>query len=160
MDKLIAVWIPVLSLAVAAIAVFVGPLLSMYVAFRQRLATLEVDNKQILGPMRQAWINTLRELVAELTSSALHYYNAGFEDRTEEEYRRLTLLEHKLILMLNAQETDHQQLEGLVRQLINNLERGKEAEAEFSDLFRSVTDLARQIFKREWNVVKGKIPSD
>jgi hypothetical protein len=30
--------------------------------------------------MRQAWINALRDLLAELTSSALHYHVAGFEE--------------------------------------------------------------------------------
>jgi hypothetical protein len=57
--------------------------------------------------MRQAWINTLRDFVAELTSSALHYHVAGFEERTDEEYRRLTLLEYKVAMMLNPMEEDH-----------------------------------------------------
>src|SRR5215203_1822712 len=34
----------------------------------RRLAT-----QQMLGPMRQAWIDTLRQKVAELLSSTLHY---------------------------------------------------------------------------------------
>ena len=33
--------------------------------------------------MRQEWINDLRELVAELTSSALHYFTAGHESEFE-----------------------------------------------------------------------------
>src|SRR5216683_8062210 len=98
MDKLI----PVLSLVVAALAVFVGPFISLRVARRQVMASLEVANKQITAPMRQAWINSLRDLLAELTSSAQHYYVAGFEDRTDQEYQRLTLLEQKVRLMLNA----------------------------------------------------------
>ncbi len=61
--------IPVLSLIVAALAVFVGPLISWLVAKRQLASSLEVANKQIIAPMRQAWINDLRDLLAELTSS-------------------------------------------------------------------------------------------
>lgn len=78
--------IPILSLAVAVLAVFVGPLLSQRVARRQVVSSLEVANKQIIAPMRQVWINNLRNLLAELASSALHYYVAGYEDRTDEEY--------------------------------------------------------------------------
>ena len=81
MDKTI----PVLSLVVAALAVFVGPLISWLVAKHQVASSLEVANKQIIAPMRQAWINSLRDLLAELTSSALHYHVAGFEERTDDE---------------------------------------------------------------------------
>ena len=164
MDKLI----PVLSLVVAALAVFVGPLVSWLVTKRQLTssglladkqirASLSVANKQIIAPMRQAWINTLRDLLAELTSTALHYHVAGFEERTDEEYRRLTLLEHKVAMMLNPIEDDHRQLEHLIRQLISALGRGREAEEGFPGLHQAVVTLARQIFKREWNVVKERL---
>lgn len=74
--------IPILSLVVAALAVFVSPLVSWLVARRQFKNTLEltqrqinsslaVANKQIIAPMRQKWINDLRDLVAELTSDSL-----------------------------------------------------------------------------------------
>lgn len=160
--------IPVLSLVVAGLAVFVGPLVSWFVtkrqlassgilADRQIRASLSVANKQIIAPMRQAWINTLRDLLAELSSSALHYHVAGFEERTDDEYRRLTLLEHKVAMMLNPIEDDHKQLEQLIRKLISTLERGREAEQGFPDLHQAVVTLSRQIFKREWNVVKERI---
>jgi hypothetical protein len=145
MDKMI----PVRSLVVAALAVFVGPFVSWFVtkrqltssgvlADRQLHASLSVGNKQIIAPMRQAWINTLRDLLAELTSSALHYHVAGFEERTDEEYRRLTLLEQKVAMMLNPIEDDHKQLEQLIRKLISALERGREAQEGFPDLHQAV----------------------
>jgi len=61
--------IPILSLVVAALAVFVGPLVSWFVAKRQVGSSLALTdkqiraslgaatNKQIIAPMRQAWIN-------------------------------------------------------------------------------------------------------
>jgi len=149
--------IPVLSLVVAALAVFVGPLISWLITKRQLASSLEVANKQIIAPMRQAWINNLRDLVAELTSSALHYHVAGFEERTDEEYRRLTLLEYKVALMLNPLEDDHKRLEQLIRKMISALERGREGEAEFVEVHPAVKDLSRQIFKREWNRVRDRI---
>ena len=149
--------IPLMSLVVAALAVLVGPLISWRIARRQLASSLEVANKQIIAPMRQAWINNLRDLLAELTSSALHYHVAGFEERTDEEYRRLTLLEHKIALMLNPLEEDHKRLEQLIRLMISGLERGREGAAEFPNLHPAVMDLSRQIFKREWNRVRDRI---
>ena len=60
---------------------------SFALARDQMRTSLETANKQITAPMRQAWINKLRELLAELISSAEHYYVVGF-DRTEEGDRR------------------------------------------------------------------------
>lgn len=87
--------IPVLSLLVAALAVFVGPLVSWAMTRRQLEASQRIASRQLVGPMRQAWINDLRAKLAELLSSALHYFVAGFEDRTDKEYRRLTQLEQR-----------------------------------------------------------------
>lgn len=154
MDKLI----PILSLVVAGIAVFVGPLISLRIARRQVMSSFEVANKQIIAPMRQAWINDLRDLIAELTSSALYYYVAGFEDRNDKEYQRLTHLEHKIQLMLNPKEEDHKKLEQLIRQMIASIERGKEGgNNDFIATHPAVMEMSRQVFKREWNRVKAHI---
>jgi uncharacterized protein YneF (UPF0154 family) len=67
--------IPILSLAVAALAVFVGPFITLRISRRQFELSRRIADKQIVAPMRQAWINNLREKVAELSSSALHYWN-------------------------------------------------------------------------------------
>src|SRR5713226_4363110 len=149
--------IPVLSLVVALIAVFVGPLISWWIAKRQVQSSLAIANKQIIAPMRQAWINNLRDVLADLTSSALHYYVAGFEDRTDEEYRHLTLMEHKVQLMLNVRETDHKQLEELIRKMIEALSRGKDGDQDFTRMHPAIMELSRQILKREWDRVKDNI---
>ena len=102
--------IPVLSLVVAALAVFFGPMLSLHVARRQVTSSLEVANKQITAPMRQAWINSLRDLLAELTSVGIV---AVPEDQTHAATRldRMTHLQYKILLMLNPKEQDHLKLE-------------------------------------------------
>lgn len=158
----------VLSLIVAAIAVFFGPVISWMIAKRQinissELAKVQIGsslltaNKQIIAPMRQAWINNLRDLVAELSSSSLHYYVSGYEDRTDQEYQRMTLLEAKIKMMLNPDEKDHQRLEELIRNLISSLERGTKNADNFPDCHTQVVSLSRVIFKREWNRVKEPI---
>ena len=149
--------VTILSLSIAALAVFVGPFVTWIVAKRQSQLSLAIANKQIIAPMRQAWINNLRDLVAELSSSTLHYWQAGYEHRTDEEYQRLTLLQHKVLMMLNPNEDDHRRLEELIRNLIMSLESGREGEDGFVKAHPAVTDLSRQIFKREWNRVRDEI---
>lgn len=93
--------VSILSLIVAVAAVIVGPMISLRIANRQIRSSLRIANKQIVAPMRQSWIASLRDLIAELTSTAMLYYLAGFEERTEDEYRRLIRLEYQVQLMLN-----------------------------------------------------------
>lgn len=146
-------YIPLISLVVAALAVFVGPMISLRVAERQTKSSLEVANKQITAPMRQAWINNLRDLLAELTSSALDYFNSGKDEMSDEAYRWLTLLEHKVQLMLNPDEEDHKLLE----QLIGKLLKAIDSHVKGQDDCMAVIDLSRKVLKREWDRVKEPI---
>ena len=146
--------VAILSLIVAALAVVVGPTVSFIIARRQLRASLEASNKQITAPMRQAWINKLRELLAELTSSALHYYVAGFEDRTDKEYQRVTLLQAQIQLMLNSSEDDHRRLEALIERMVNEIQYEKAKKDEFPSVHTEVIALSRTILKREWDRVK------
>jgi len=161
-------FIPILSLLVALLAVFVGPAISLRIAKQQLRASsdlannqirsaLEASSKQITAPMRQAWINSLRDLLAELTSSALHYYVAGFEERTDKEYQRLTFLQSKVGLMLNPNEEDHQRLEELVGKMINSIQYERGKPDEFPESHVQVTALSRTVLKREWHVIKEPI---
>jgi hypothetical protein len=157
--------IPTLSLIVAALAVFVGPIISWAIARRQlrasaQLAVAQIEaamltsHQQTIAPMRQAWINSLRDLLAELVSSALHYYVSGYEDRTDAEYRHVTLLEAKVQLMLNTNEEDHRKLENMIRRMVAAIQYRKGEPDKFPDLHTEVLALSRTILKREWDRVK------
>jgi hypothetical protein len=161
--------IPILSLIVAALAVFFGPLISWRITKRQiesstEIARLQIEssaavaNKQIIAPMRQAWINHLRESVAELTSATLHYFNAGHDFEGYKNFQRLTFLESMIQLMLNPNEEDHQKLEWMIDEMMKALQRGDEQGREhFKATHPEVTKLTRQVLKREWNRVKDRI---
>lgn len=162
--------ISILSLVVAALAVFVGPVLGWLVAKQQLRsaadlsasqvrASLDAANKQIVAPMRQAWINSLRDLLAELSANSLHYYLSGYEDRTEDEYRRIGILEERIRLMLNPREEDHVRLEKLVRKLVVGIQSAAPSQDEFVSTHQELTALSRTILKREWNRVKDPIPA-
>ncbi|MCY4584462.1 MAG: hypothetical protein OXB98_00335 [Bryobacterales bacterium] len=155
--------IATLSLIATTLAVFIGPMVSWRIATRQittssalardqMRASSEASSKQITAPMRQAWINNLRDLLAELTSSSLHYYVSGYEDRSDEDYQRVTLLVDKIQFMLNPNENDHQRLEVLIKKMVSSIENRKPDV--FPEIHTEVINLARSILKREWDRVK------
>ena len=119
-------WIPILSLLVALVSVFFGPWISARVAKRS-----------MLGPMRQKWIKDLRHLLSEISGSCLHYWQAGFEDRAEEGYKRIIDLTHQVIFHLNPKEDEHNKLIDVIRRLEGSLAKGKEADEEFFCLRRT-----------------------
>jgi len=147
-------FVTILSLVVAALAVFVGPLVSWAIARRQLEGSQRIASRQLVGPMRQAWIVELRRKLAELLSSALHYFVAGFEDRTDQEYRRLTELEQEVVLMVNSHEQDHEALIATVRKMVSALDGGKELDKQFIDAHHETVAIAQRILKAEWNRVK------
>lgn len=104
--------------------------------------------------MRQAWINDLRSRLAELSATTLHYFVAGYEERADSEYRRVTQVEQEIVLMLNPAEEDHRALEQTIRQLVSSLETGKAADSAFIASHERVRELGRTILKAEWTRVK------
>lgn len=152
-------YIPIFSLIIAALAVFIGPLISSRIAKHQIESSAAVANKQIVAPMRQAWINDLRDLIAELTASALHYFTAGHEFQGYKNFQRLTFLEGKIQLMLNPDEEDHRRLESMIRVMLEALQQvGQGTERQkFINTHPEVIALSRRVLKREWNRVKDRI---
>ena len=159
--SLASILIPVLSLVVAALAVFFGPLITLRISRKQFELSRRIADKQIVAPMRQAWIEKLREKIAELTSSALHYWNkdwSSIPDATkDEEQKRLTRLEHEITLLINPSEAEHKELLVAIRQAMVALDRGLNWGDEFAVALQKVIDLGQKIFKTEWNRIKAEI---
>ena len=79
-DPTLAFWLPICSLIIAALAIVVAPSVSWRVARRQTETSLAVAQKQVIAPMRQKWIDLLRDRVAEIISTAHWFYVAGADD--------------------------------------------------------------------------------
>lgn len=162
-------WLPLGSLVVAALAVFVGPWISARATTRQVKANLLAANKQIVGPMRQAWINSLREKVAEVLSTSWWYYVSGEDpsgpdrdglagSRVE---RRLRFVVQEIELMLNLLESDHVELLSALNATVDACHSNGEprsSTAVFPDHHRTASDLCRRVLKREWNRVNAELP--
>ncbi|MFZ4857453.1 MAG: hypothetical protein ACOYL3_13750 [Desulfuromonadaceae bacterium] len=156
--------IPVFSAITALLAVFFGP-----------MVTLKVAKKTIISPMRQAWINSLRDLIACFLAiserSEFKYYKSTEADETKKKerqkiYERLVHLESKISLMINSQENDHIRLLSEIKAMkvwtydeessfeeMNMLTSGELTN--FDKKHQAITKISRTILKKEWEVVKN-----
>jgi hypothetical protein len=151
-----------MSLIVAILAVFVGPLITLKMSERQIELSRRIASKQIVAPMRQAWINNFREKLAEFISSANHYWNVrqviiGRVELKDEEQRRLIQIEYEIELLVHPEETDHSELVKTLKQIPWFLEREIDDLGELNTLLKNATLLGQKIFKTEWNRIKGDI---
>lgn len=147
-----------LSLCIATLAVIFGPLISIFITKRTLKLNRNIASKGLISPIRQQWINELRNTIIELTAKSSHYAVAGIEDREDKEYYRITELEHKIMLLINPNEEDHSRLLLLVREMKRNLSGiGIEAETIFWERHQEVINLSQVILKREWERVKNDI---
>ena len=117
-DLVLISWLPIASLIVAGLAVFFGPLITWRIAERQMKTSLVIARKQIIAPIRQQWINPLRDHVAEIISIAAGFYRTNFvaEDpikrnaQKHDNTLRLVLLIQQVELMLNPNAILHNEL--------------------------------------------------
>ena len=151
--------IALISVISTLFVVFLGSFVSWNIAKRKIDSILKATDKQIIAPMRQDWINNLRDLIAELLAKTLYYFGDGFEDRSDAEYLRLSELEIKISLMLNVKEKDHKRLRDYIRKLSSSLGSGREGDSIFVDLHPKMEKLAQKILKKEWNRVRKEIRS-
>jgi hypothetical protein len=150
------------SACTALVASIVGPLVTLTVAKRQINANLVSSN-------RQKWIETLRDMLAELISLlvAVVVVKSGFKgdwndglaaieaDRSLlDKLERIVLVQWKIRLLINPNETDHQELYRAIETAFAHAKSRQSQEAEISADIESITRLAHGILKREWERVK------
>jgi len=163
-------WLPILSLCVALLAVFVGPFISYIVSKHQSETSLHVANKQIIAPMRQAWIELLRNRVAEILSASLWYYVSGQDENiisgeNDEENniesqkleRKLLFITSQIELMLNPNEDDHIELLKSLKKAQQVMWPYSKSSSEFPEHHKKTTELCQKVLKREWERVKNEI---
>ena len=160
-------FVPVVSLIVALVSVIVGPLVSLKIAKSQIESSERLTNRQIISPIRQMWIDNLRQKMVYVLETSLRYYVSGcFEDiempDTEEETellqkkmeRKLSFLCTEIELMLNPDEEEHI---SLLKQLNDcwHSSMDREKVVEYPDIHKSTSALCKSVLKREWERVKS-----
>lgn len=155
------------SLVVAALAVILGPYVSWRIAKQQSAITVGVARRQLVAPIRQEWIQSLRQKVAEILSMAHWYYvagesKAGTRDGTGDERgmfeveRELMFLHRQVELMLNPTELNHQELVSSLQEVAScALGQGKRW-SEFPTRIEKATTLCQKVLQREWERVKSE----
>lgn len=159
MDPLV---VSLVSACTALVASIAGPLATLRVSRRQFSAT-------VLSTTRQKWIDTLRDLLADLMSqlaglSVLKGRWAGAWDRGQgllqadpsllAKVERVVLVRWKIRLMLNVNEADHLQLDHLIGTAVQRLRDAAPGEMDADADIEAISQQARGILKREWERVK------
>lgn len=151
----------------AALAVFIGPWISARATERQIRAGLLAANKQIVAPMRQAWINSLREKVADVLSTAWWYYISGEDPSGPDKdglagsrvEKRLRFVIQEIELMLNLAEPGHVELLELLNKTVDSCYGESGSVADFPDYHRDCSGTCRRVLKKEWNRVREDLSS-
>lgn len=146
--------IPVLSLLIALLAVLVSPIVSWFVAKRSVESSERVSARQLIAPMREAWLDHLRSLMADFSAATLHYFVAGFEERTDDEYFRMTRVQEEIRLMLGPNNDLHVALEQAMYDTLRTLEAGRKAQAAFEASHTRFGSCARGILKEVWDDIE------
>ncbi|MDO6611265.1 hypothetical protein Q4601_18885 [Shewanella sp. 1_MG-2023] len=140
------------ALAIAFLALFVSPLVNA-----------RISKRQVIAPMRQAWINALRDKIAEFVSivaiDRFHISPTESESKTNGSvahkedllrYERLVLLYSSIELHINANEKDHQNLVALLSEIVRNYHDNIDTR----HLVEQLSTLTQKILSDEWKATK------
>jgi hypothetical protein len=155
------VLIGVISACTALVASVVGPVVTLVVAKRQ-------INANVLSANRQRWIDTLRDMLAEVVSLLASGWiiTSRWQSRADmtavaadaallQKLERVVLVQWKIRLLLNPAEGDHQALYQAIETATARLQSDA---PDVSERLRAdvetIARLAQAILKREWERVK------
>lgn len=126
--------------------------------------TFLIAKRQILNTgvtqFRQQWIDNLRESISIFIAKAemISMLDLDDDDGYLEHFKELSQTHHKIELMLNPEEDDHNKIiEKLdeIRELIHDEEIGEdELEEKLDNVIVELLEVSKRTLKREWNVVK------
>jgi hypothetical protein len=159
MDPLV---LSLVSACTALVASILGPIVTLSVARRQ-------FNANVLSANRQKWIETLRDMLAELIAlvAIASVLKATWREKWDkglgplgsntellEKLERLVLVQAKIRLLTNPLEPDHQELYRAIETALLRFKSEQLHEAETDADVETITRLAQAILKREWQRVK------
>ncbi len=116
----------------------------------------------MLGPMRQAWINSLRDTVSEFIASVyVGHLETGVLSRDDQvreaataarhaHFQKTVQLKEKIALLSNYKEREHQELVRLVNGAFAAYETGRDTDV----ALKALREWTQQVLKTEWDVVK------
>lgn len=156
------------SLLIALIAVFLGPIISYFTAKRTMKSQADLIKEQItsqiiiaerdikskvLSNNRQEWINKLRDNLSEFMSLILVVRKTQQLNSSEliSYYNKLFTTRFRIKLSLNPNENDHCELDALLKAAMEKTTSYSEL---YEDIGDKILELSQSILKREWERVK------
>lgn len=154
--------ISLISACTALVASIVAPFVTLSVAKRQFNAT-------VLSANRQKWIESLRDLLAELISLfvAALVVKIDWKDKWDKgmgplkadpnllpKLERIVLVQWKIRLLINPAEADHEKLYRAITSAFKRLQAEDVLDADTEADIEKIATLAQAILKREWVRVK------
>ena len=146
----------VVASIIAAVTALVAVVASPILAAR-------TGKNQMIGPMRQAWINDLRDnlslYISRLSINRWHGAPSGQESSVEYErkeaedilrIKEAVRLREKLLLLLNPGEQEHIDLAKLIELAYVSYEKAEDT----SEVLIDLRKFSQQVLKKEWDVVK------
>lgn len=156
------------SAVTALVAVFVGPLVSIYVARKQIKVSADIAKNQInasvVSSNRQVWINRLRDEVAALVGlihhlPSAHANNSILNEEAIAQYGKFVEKFQLVKLLINPKEDDHQKLICLIenarKDVINAINSNQANASKFDEHGEKIVEQAQIVLKREWERVKN-----
>ena len=153
------------SACTALVASIVGPLVTLAVARRQ-------FNANVLSANRQKWIESLRDMLAELISLlvAALVIKSQWQDKWDrgrgafkaepgliDKLQRIVLAQAKINLLLNPTDTDHQKLSHTIETAFKRLQSDASSDHDTQADILLITEVGQTILRREWQRVKQGI---
>ncbi len=159
------VLISLVSACTALVASIAGPIITLVVAKRQ-------FNANVLSANRQRWIETLRDMLAELISLlvAVAVFKSKWKDKWDrgrapiaadpallQKVERVVLVQWKIRLLINPTEPDHQELHRAIEAAFQRIQAEDPDDPDNSETkadIENITRVGQAILKREWQRVK------
>lgn len=128
------------------------------------IITYIIARKQITNAgvtqFRQNWIDNLRDAISIYVAKAEMITILDFDDDESylEHFKELSQMQHKIELLLNPNESDHQEIVTLInniRDIIHDEEIDeKELDKKTDNYIDRLMEVTKRVLKREWNIVK------
>lgn len=139
-------WVSIGSLAVALVAVIVGP-----------LVTLKVSRQQTMAPMRLKRIEDIRDCLSKMISLSffINEYFTELEKVERLKYSQsLTTAYNNILLLLTPNKDDHSIfIDKLDDMMILALKEDSSSE-QLIDIQHQIIELSKDIFAEQWEKIK------
>jgi hypothetical protein len=146
-------YIPLISLIIAVLAVFIGPIIQIIIAKAQIHAS-------IISANRQRWIDNFRDMTAEFVTAVPELIVLQGSDTigklvsdidAEQKFMTIQLIRSKIELMLNSRDEKHKSLLSLMEDATNSILHPEKYKMDSSAIIATAQD----IITNELNLIKA-----